>query len=518
LKEASVVIEALIGAVSNQTVQGLLEKVVREAGFLSFIMHHPDKPWLMQLLSGFYDHVKEETRRHPLLQLQEFMNRIELMRREGLILPLVQVAGNEKGVNLLTAHGSKGLEFDHVYFVGNSSSCWEKKRKPFSGFTFPDTLFASQAKGNETEELRRLFYVALTRARKHLYISFANNTNENKPLEPSMFLAEIQEVHHLPREKVFLDGSMVTDFSALQFAERIAPEVQHLDDELVDRVVNNFTMNVSALNNYLRCPLGFYYQNIVRIPSPKNEAAEFGSAIHHALEQLFRKMKNKERFPPADDLLQDFTWYLRRHRESFTKEQFARRLEYGLEILTNYYNTWVNKWNKVVSVELNVRGVSLDEIPLKGKIDKIEFNGKEATVIDYKTGDPEKSGDKLARPGAKDPNGGDYWRQAVFYKIMLDLSPKDWAVSGVEFDFVEPDKKKQYRKERVSISSIDVDLVKEQIASTWNKIQQKDFYTGCGKDDCHWCNFVKTNKLAIALHELKEEEEEDRRPVAFRIL
>jgi DNA helicase-2/ATP-dependent DNA helicase PcrA len=41
----------------------------------------------------------------------------------------------------------------------------------------------------------------------------------------------------------------------------------------------------------------------------------------------------------------------------------------------------------------------------------------------------------------------------------------------------------------------------------WLKIQRKDFYTGCGKDDCHWCNFVKTNKLAIALHELKEEEE-----------
>jgi DNA helicase-2/ATP-dependent DNA helicase PcrA len=150
----------------------------------------------------------------------------------------------------------------------------------------------------------------------------------------------------------------------------------------------------------------------------------------------------------------------------------------------------------------------MDEIPLKGKIDKIEFNGKEATVIDYKTGDPEKCSDKLARPGAKDPIGGDYWRQAVFYKIMLDLSPKDWTITGVEFDFVEPDKKKQYRKEKVSISSIDIDLVRDQIKSTWDKIQNKDFYTGCGKDDCHWCNFVKTNKLAIALHELKEEEEE----------
>ncbi|MDQ3279366.1 MAG: ATP-dependent helicase, partial [Bacteroidota bacterium] len=506
LKEASLMMEGLIGAVSNETLQTLLEKIVREGGFLAYIVNNPDKNKLMQALSGFYDHVKEETRRHPLVQLSEFMNRIELMRKEGLILPLVQVSGNEKGVNLMTAHGSKGLEFDYVFFVGNTSSCWEKKRKPFSGFSFPDTLFATGAKSNDTEELRRLFYVALTRAKKHLYISYPNYTNEGKGLEATMFLAEIKMEHDLEVQPVPITDDVVTEFNILQFQKDKAPEVAHLDDELVDRIVQNFGMSASSLNSYLKCPLGFYYQTIVRIPSPRNEAMEFGSAVHHALESLFNKMKKTENFPLLDDFLQDFTWYMKRHRESFTREQFARRLEYGLEILKNYYNTYVTKWNKIVMVEMNVRNVLLDGIPLKGKIDKIEFNGKEATVIDYKTGDPEKCTDKLARPG-KEPNGGDYWRQAIFYKILLDLSPKAWNVTGVEFDFIEPDKKKVYRKEKVSVSSIDIDIVKQQIKDVWMKIQRKEFYTGCGKNDCHWCNFVKTNKLAIALHELKEEEE-----------
>lgn len=506
LKEASLILEGLIGAVSNETLQTLLEKIVREAGFLGYIVNSPDKNKLMQALSGFYDHVKEETRRHPLVQLSEFMNRIDLMRREGLILPLVQVSGNEKGVNLMTAHGSKGLEFESVFFVGNSSSCWEKKRKPFSGFSFPDTLFATGAKGNDTEELRRLFYVALTRAKKHLFISYPNYTNEGKQLEATMFLAEIKMEHELEVKTEIIADEVVTAFNILQFQKDKAPEVAHLDDELVDRIVQNFGMSASSLNAYLKCPLGFYYQTIVRIPSPRNEAMEFGSAVHHALESLFNKMKKSEAFPLLDDFLQDFTWYMKRHRESFTREQFARRLEYGLEILKNYYNTYVTKWNKIVMVEMNVRNVLLDGIPLKGKIDKIEFNGKEATVIDYKTGDPEKCSEKLARPG-KEPNGGDYWRQAIFYKILLDLSPRDWNVTGVEFDFVEPDKKKTYRKEKITISSIDINIVKQQIRDVWMKIQRKEFYTGCGKEDCHWCNFVKTNKLAIALHELKEEEE-----------
>lgn len=508
--EAVTNLEKLVQAVSNQTLQGLIEKVVREAGFLSHLMHHPEKAWLLQLVTGFYNHVKEETHRHPLLGLQEFMNRIDLMRREGLVLPLVQVAGNEKGVNLMTVHGSKGLEFDYVFFTGCSTNCWEKKRKPFSGFSFPDTLFASAAKGNDTEELRRLFYVALTRAKRYLYISYSSATNEGKLLEPSMFLAEMSEGTPLQVQKIVLPSETVSEFSILHFTARVQPEVARLDDELTDRLIGGFVMNVSALNNYLKCPLEFYFKNVVRIPSPKNEAAEFGSAVHHALEQLFRKMQASDNnFPPLDKFLNDFVWYMRRHRPSFTREQFARRMEYGVEILTNYYNRYISSFNKIVAIEHNVRNVVVGDLVLKGKIDKIEFNGRDAVVIDYKTGDPEKCKDKLSRPTAKDVNGGDYWRQAVFYKIMLDnYTAREWNVTGVEFDFIEPTKKKEYIKEKVVVTPVDVQLVKEQIQTVFNKIQRHDFYTGCGKEECHWCGFVKTNKLAVALHEMEEEEPE----------
>ncbi|HVG41831.1 MAG TPA: ATP-dependent DNA helicase, partial [Chitinophagaceae bacterium] len=517
LCEAVTIMENLIRAVSNNTLQSLLEKVIREGGFLSHIINHQNKNWLLQLITGFYNHVKEETHRHPLTTLDEFMNRIALMRKEGLVLPLVQVAGNEKGVNLMTVHGSKGLEFDYVFFVSCNANCWENKRKPYSGFTFPDTLFISSAKQNDTEELRRLFYVAITRAKKYLSLSYSHYNNEGKELEPSGFLAEIFEEHELPREKVLIDAASIADYSALQLTGKIAPDVAHLDDELTDRLVNGFVMNVSALNNYLHCPLEFYFRNIVRIPSPKNEAMEFGSAVHHALEELYLKMqKNKNTFPPVEEFVTDFVWFMRRHRESFTKEQFARRLEYGTEILRNYYKAHIHTSNKIVSIERYIKNVPVDDILLKGKIDKIEFNGKEALIVDYKTGDPEKRKEKLARPNPKIPDGGDYWRQAVFYKLMLDnYHAKEWEITGFEFDFVEPDKKKTYHKERVLINEEDIKAVKEQIKSTYHKIQNKDFYTGCGKEECHWCNFVKTNKLAVALHEIHDEEEEVRSSISF---
>ena len=76
---------------------------------------------------------------------------------------------------------------------------------------------------------------------------------------------------------------------------------------------------------------------------------------------------------------------------------------------------------------------------------------------------------------------------------------------STEFDFVEPDKKKTYRKQKIVITPQDTETVGQQIKEVWAKIQARDFYTGCGKEDCHWCNFVKDNKLAVALHDVEDE-------------
>ena len=518
LKMVSSIIENLLGDVANVSLQQLLDNIIRNAGVLPYIMQHPQKLKLLQLLTALFDFVKEETGRNPYLDLKGFIEIIDLMEKEALPLPLTEVSGNEKSVNLLTAHGSKGLEFEYVFFAGVNASSWEKKRKPGGGYKLPDTMFASspsfgggQGKvAAEGEELRRLFYVALTRAEKHLYISYAKFSNEAKGLEPSMFIAEIQEVHNLPVEQILIPAEEMAEFNLLQFTAQ-APEISHDEDDFIDGLLSKFDMNVTALNNYLKCPLQFYYNNLIRIPSGKNEATEFGSAVHYAIERLFKKMQDggQEKFGSKDELMADFEWYMRRHRENFTQESFARRMEYGEEVLSNYYNKYINSWVKVVAIERNIKGVVVDGVPLKGKMDKLEFDGKNINVVDYKTGDIDKALPSLKGPNDKKPEGGNYWRQAVFYKILIDnYTLKDWKVISTEFDFIEPDKKKEYRKEKIIITPEDTNLVREQIADTWDKIQAKDFYTGCGKEDCHWCNFVKTNDLAIALHDMEDIQEE----------
>ena len=511
LKRASNILEELIHDVPNITLQQLFEFSIRKTGVLSYIMQLPDKHFQLQVLTGLFDFIKEETRRKPALNLKQLIRLIELMESEDLVLPLIQVSGNDKGVNLLTTHGSKGLEFEYVFFAGCNAGFWEKKRKPGGGYKMPDTIFSSLPKQNDQEELRRLFYVALTRAEKHLYISYSRLKNDGKEMEPSMFVAELQAGQQLPLEKVYITDEVLSEFSILHFAETAIPEIEKTEKDFVDKLLEKFTMNVTALNNYLRCPLEFYFKNLVRIPTGKSEATEFGSSVHFALEQLFRKMQDSktETFPSKEIFVKDFEWYMQRHRECFTQEQFDRRMEYGREILSNYYDEYINRFNKIVTIERNIRTI-ITGVPIKGKLDKLEFDGKSVNVVDYKTGDPEKGIAKMKGPSEKEPNGCDYWRQAVFYKILVDnYETKGWKVVSSEFDFIEPNKKKRYRKEKIIIQPQDITTVTEQIKMVWEKIQDHDFYTGCGKENCHWCNFVKTNDLAVALHEVEEEENQD---------
>ncbi len=513
LRKATAVIEELVGDVSNTTLQVLFEHVIRKMGILDHALRSPDKHEELQIISALFDFVKDETQRDKQLDLQKLIAVIALMEKEKIILPLTQVSGSENGVNLMTAHGSKGLEFEHVFFVGCNASFWEKKRRPAGGYKLPDNIFSSQTAGDlekmrTEEEMRRLFYVALTRAEQHLFVSFAAYKADGKPLEPSMFIAEIQDRHpeFIPA-RIVIPKEEEDFFSVLEF-KQLAPEIDKMEEEVIGRMLEKFVMNVTALNNYLNCPLGFYYQNLIRIPSPKNEATEFGSAIHHALDKLFSKMLLQKKFPGQDEFIGDFEWYMYKHRESFTLEQFNRRLEHGHNVLSNYYLKYIDTFNKIVVVEKRFSNVVIRGVPLKGKLDKLEFDNKVVTVVDYKTGDPSKALPKLKGPSDKDPMGGDYWRQAVFYTILVDnYGPRDWKVTSVEFDFIEPDNKKEYIRKRVPVGPADIATVSHQIEDTWQKIQARDFYTGCGKQDCHWCNFARDNELAVALHEMNTEEE-----------
>jgi DNA helicase-2/ATP-dependent DNA helicase PcrA len=503
------VLEDLISQIPNVTLVNLIEQILQKTGIINEVLSGPNKGYDLEVVSHFFDFIKEETHRHPSLDIPNLVEMFKLMRREDIRMPLPITTGNDAGVNLLTTHGSKGLEFNYVFLAGTNAHFWEKKRSTASaGYSLPDTVLSSLEQDDDKEELRRLFYVAITRAKQNLNISYSQYKGDGKEAEPSQFIIELLEGKEMRVEKREIDFELKSSYKLLRLQSAPQPEIAQLEADFISPKLEKFAMNVTALNNYLKCPLHFYYNSLIRVPAGKSEATTFGSAIHDALHKLFKKMQEANNvFPEVQTLIQDFYYYMKRHREAFTQQEFKDKLELGETVLIQYYQKYLHEWNKVVTTEYRINHVILKDIPLKGAIDKIEFNGKQVVVIDYKTGNIENAREKLKGPSDKNPLGGDYWRQAVFYKILLNHHPKNWEVSMAQFDFVEPNKKKEFEKINVPITDADITTVTQQIQTVWEKIQKKDFYTGCGKEDCHWCQFVKTNELAVALHETKEIEE-----------
>ncbi len=502
-------IDDLLKFTASNTLQQLFEQVIAKMGILKYIMQQPDKGWYMQMLTNFFDFLKEESRKTPDIKLANFLATIKLMRENKIRLPLNQVIFSENGVNFLTAHGSKGLEFEHVFLIGCNRKIWDEKGRN-RGFSYPDTLTQS---GDDDialkEESRRLFYVAITRAKQCLSISYAAKDKNQKDLEASQFVSEILASTHLEVQHPKVNPDDMIEFSAMQFTETEKPKVELLDKNYIDQLLQNYTLSVTHLSNYLDCPLRFYFQCLIRVPSGKSPSATFGQAVHWALNKAFKKMKDDDNneFPLTDDFMKEFRWYMFRNRDSFTTEEFKLRLDYGEKILPAYYNQNLEVWNKIALTERSIKNVEIDGIPIKGNLDKIEFNGKQASVIDYKTGKLKNAKDKLLRPTNEHPDGGDYWRQAVFYKILIDNDRSlDWEVVSTIFEFVEPVGENEYHKEKIAITPQDTETVTEQIKTVYGKIMVHDFNTGCGKKECDWCHFVKSNfKQAEGV--LKEEEE-----------
>lgn len=508
VKEVSDILEELIKASSNNTLQQLVELVLQKAGVLSYVMRSHEKPWLMQVLHALFENLKEASHRNPEISLDQWLSDIETMKANRLAIPLNKITANDEGVNLVTAHGAKGSEFAHTFVIGCTQKIWdEANRSANRAYKYPDNLVFNNSSSSDLEESRRLFYVALTRAKTHLQVSFAVKDEKDKDQVQSSFIAEITEKDALTATRRQVPDELLIEYLALQYAEKAKPEIELVEAEYIEQILKRYTLSVTHLNNYLSCPLKFYYQNLIRVPAAKNESMAFGSAIHWAIERLFIKMReNGNQFPPREELVDDFNWHMRNNREAFTPEAFTLKKAYGEKILPAYYDYYIDKWNKIIVAEKAIRNVTVREVPINGKLDKLEFNGKEVNVVDYKTGKYENAKKKLVRPNEKEPNGGDYWRQAVFYKILLDNDKSnDWQVVSTEFDFIEP-VGDQYKTELVEVNEMDITTVTNQIVDTWQKIQNREFKVGCGKPDCEWCTFVKSNHIAVALHPAEEEE------------
>ncbi len=485
---------------TTQPLPLLVEQIIYESGIVAYLLKQPDHLWYMQVLYTFFDFVKDTHLRAPNTKPIAFLQVVQKMLDENISLPVYRVVQNDYGVQMYTAHSSKGNEFEYVFLIGCTKNFWEEKRGSNNIFKLPDTITATEDdtdKSYKVEVARRLFYVALTRAKQHLYISYATNDNSGKAIENSVFIDEISEAN----DRVYksMDAEYLVEHMkwALEPVETV--KIRMANSRIIEKALQQLTMSVTTLSKYLRCQLAFYYEQILKVPFQRNDALAFGSAIHYALERLFIEMKSRQgEFPTKEELLKFFETGMYQESSCFTEIQYKRRMEQGVALLEEYYDANITTFSTNVEIEFKIPRYTLEGVPITAKIDKIELDGNNITVIDYKTGDPDRSlSQAVASPTEANPNGGDYWRQMVFYKIAIEnYEDRHWKVSTGRFDYLQKDKFGKYKNYIVPIFPQDELTVMNQLKNTYASIMNHEFNTGCGKEDCSWCNFAKKYKLS----------------------
>lgn len=493
----------------NITIQVLFEKIITRGGVLTGIMHSSERTWYMQVVTTFFNFIKDESAKYSRMKVGDLLETVDRMKNAGLSLQVQKVAHAAEGVHFVTAHSSKGLEYDYVYMIGCTKKIWDSTSSR-NQYKFPDTLISVPEEAH-IEESRRLFYVAMTRARKNLSISYSENDNNGKQLDKSRYVTELIEAGSVQcRAQTPTDDELV-HFQAEAMMNPDLPVPELIDHDLIDKTLENYKLSVTDIKKYLQCPVTFYFEKIVRVPAARTPSMGFGNAVHFAMEQYFKEMiaDDAHQFPGTERLVELFEKGMRRYHSHFTEMEYDNYTTYGRQILPEYHDYYAHEWEKVTVLEYPIT-TYIEEVPISGKLDKLEFNGKEVNVVDYKTGSADTGTSKLRKPSDKNPDGEDYWRQIVFYKILMDNNPeKDWEMVSGEMDFIQKSKRKDsFEKKKIYISPEDVAFVTKQTKEVYQKIMQHKFTQGCGDENCQWCNFVKRNFSEANKLVLSDDEEE----------
>lgn len=420
---------------------------------------------------------------HNLASLLEFC---ELSRRAKVNISVRGIhATRGVAVQLLTAHKSKGLEFDTVYMVSATQATWDAKQRG-GGISFSPNML-SIAHGSNPDDNLRLFYVAMTRAKRQLFMSSYQLSDSGKqmldyaPLEDTA----VQAVLAAPNEATAMADDTL---SRLARAERSWHD-KHLSQpadiaSLLQERLENYALSATHLNNFLDVTNGgpqmYFLHNLLQFPSAMSPSAAYGSAMHSTLEYLHTAVIHSDALPDIAEAEDFFVKTL--ERKGLLATDTKRYGGQGKRALQAIYSQRSELFDAKQLPEQDFRrqGVSVGPARLTGKLDLLSLDKNQAVVTDYKTGKPLKAWTAPGMSAYEQVKAHKYRQQLLFYKLLVDNS-RSWGGRGVrasqgELVFVEPDAKGTIRSLGLELSNdAELEHLRLLVAAIWTHIMELNF-------------------------------------------
>lgn len=391
------------------------------------------------------------------VNISDFVTFMRISIESGEIIAdeSVYVTGDNP-VHLLTVHKAKGLEFDIVHIVNAIDTSW----RPSSGGRKCPANLPLQPAGDDQDDYTRLMYVAMTRAKRDLYVHSYKQDVTGKDVMAAPMLSDVITLRDV---ESLLDPITVLE-EHIRWP-RLNSENQQRN--LAPRL-ENFELSASSLLDFLDLSKGgpdsFLERHLLHLPSQKTANLSFGIAMHSALEYA-QIATNSESLQTAA-VLNAFSTALQEQRLPRSEEtRFDSHGRALLEKLLVSESFWLSKGDLP---EQSISDITIRGARVKGTIDRIHQTKDKLLIIDYKTGKPLSS--FTTRDQTKAIKAWRHRTQLTFYALLAKHSPRFTATSVTgQIWYLEASSPKELVREFIPSPS-DIDRLEKLIAVVWSKI------------------------------------------------
>ncbi len=378
------------------------------------------------------------------LYLADFCNMVAAYNNaEMTILNKSPYHESDTAVQLETVHSAKGLEYDHVFLIACDNKNWSDAKGNTDKITLPRNLEHVRHTGDSADEKIRVFFVAITRARAKLYLTYSLSDFAGHDADRLKFLDEHEQD----------DGSVVSKVLPEKYAKVIVSHATEIepseiapnkwfdafipDDETrknqLKPYVEHYRLSPTHLNTFLDLqygegPLDFLKYYIIGVPTETNFAMNYGRYIHEIMDEI-----NKENITNAEAITRFMAKIDAADADEKEKDDLKKRADAELGKFLEARGDLIRNTNAESERGFFSETITLGDALLTGRIDRIEINedDKTITVSDFKTSRP--------RNKWSNDNFG-YKLQLYFYKFLLENCKdyQNYKVTKGRIDYISP--------------------------------------------------------------------------------
>lgn len=465
-KKALAHIEAWRESSVNSSVGTIAYAVITETGWKdvlyagaeadTFIAHQ------VQALSQLFYTLREFERISRIASLQNYMINLPVLQTAGDEVRDASLDISDELVNVMSVHRAKGLEWKTVYIADCTEGSFPMHNFG-SSLKVPQELSVHTEADDRMAEERRLMYVAATRAREELILTYADSHTANTKRRPSRFLSELFGNEYLKNGE-----QQAPEATTLETFAPTTPDQKTISLPQTMTEGSLLVLSASQVTDWLRCPQDFYYLHVLQMPLPETPHQQYGTLIHRLIQRIHEGRKDKA-LVPLEKLIEDTTPLLptRGYETAGTRERAHIQAQKTIKQLYERFTVQDMPTEVETPFRVEVPGAGLI---LTGRIDAVyELSDGGIEIRDYKTGTSVTSPEKAK---SRATNSDQLTLYALAWRIMHGGMP-----ALLTLDFVETGHLGSVKKQAKTIDNLEHKLV-DMVA----KIKAGD-YSSHGKHD-----------------------------------